>query len=143
MKNGEMQENIVRKYTYQMLKGCEYLHKNKVIHRDIKGICIQFHFFNNLYSSNLLYCYIIYILHEYRAGKRFSHSQNYYYYKKYREAKVSSHGKFNWGVEVAREQDENKHEWRSRKLWLSVALLNSLTMCPQFVGSVKLLLIMC
>ena len=54
MKNGEMQENIVRKYTYQILKGCEYLHKNEVIHMDIKGICIAFPFLNNFFNANLV-----------------------------------------------------------------------------------------
>ena len=53
MKNGEMQEKIVRKYTFQILKGCEYLHKKNVIHKDIKGICIAFHLLNNLSSPNL------------------------------------------------------------------------------------------
>ena len=50
MKNGEMEENLVRKYTYQILKGCEYLHGNNVIHRDIKGT-----FLNMLNSVQLFF----------------------------------------------------------------------------------------
>ena len=62
MKNGEMQENIVRKYTYQMLKGCEYLHKHKVIHRDIKGTCIPFHSISSNFFTFALLLYHIYCM---------------------------------------------------------------------------------
>eukprot|EP00112_Aurelia_sp_Birch-Aquarium-sp1_P010104 Seg2175.4 transcript_id=Seg2175.4/GoldUCD/mRNA.D3Y31 product="Mitogen-activated protein kinase kinase kinase 2" protein_id=Seg2175.4/GoldUCD/D3Y31 len=35
--DGPMQENVVRKYTKQILEGVAYLHQNMIIHRDIKG----------------------------------------------------------------------------------------------------------
>lgn len=34
---GPLQEQTIRNYTKQILKGIEYLHENNVIHRDIKG----------------------------------------------------------------------------------------------------------
>lgn len=36
-KFGPLTENVVRKYTQQILKGLEYLHQRKIMHRDIKG----------------------------------------------------------------------------------------------------------
>ena len=34
---GGLRENVISNYTYQILKGLEYLHTNKIIHRDIKA----------------------------------------------------------------------------------------------------------
>ncbi|KAL6752624.1 kinase-like domain-containing protein [Haematococcus lacustris] len=36
-KFGPLQESVVRKYTQQILRGLEYLHQKKIMHRDIKG----------------------------------------------------------------------------------------------------------
>ncbi|KAK3745549.1 hypothetical protein QZH41_012466, partial [Actinostola sp. cb2023] len=37
LKEGAIKEDVVRKYTWQILNGIKYLHDNRVIHRDIKG----------------------------------------------------------------------------------------------------------
>jgi mitogen-activated protein kinase kinase kinase ANP1 len=36
-KFGPLAEQVVRKYTHQILHGLEYLHQKKIMHRDIKG----------------------------------------------------------------------------------------------------------
>ena len=36
-KFGPLQESVIRKYTQQILRGLEYLHQRKIMHRDIKG----------------------------------------------------------------------------------------------------------
>ena len=36
-KFGKLNDNVIRKYTKEILEGLEYLHYHKVIHRDIKG----------------------------------------------------------------------------------------------------------
>lgn len=37
---GPLTENVTRKYTKQVLEGLAFLHKNVIVHRDIKGILI-------------------------------------------------------------------------------------------------------
>ena len=36
-KFGKLDENLIKKFTQQILFGLQYLHKNKIVHRDIKG----------------------------------------------------------------------------------------------------------
>ena len=36
-KHGPFSENLIRVYTFQVLKGLEYLHYHNIVHRDIKG----------------------------------------------------------------------------------------------------------
>src|SRR5690606_31413243 len=36
-KYGRLSEDVVRQYTKQLLLGLDYLHKNRIVHRDIKG----------------------------------------------------------------------------------------------------------
>ena len=37
MKHGPFAESLIKMYTFQVLKGLEYLHMHEIVHRDIKG----------------------------------------------------------------------------------------------------------
>jgi serine/threonine protein kinase len=34
---GKLEENVIARYTQQVLLGLRYLHKQRIVHRDIKG----------------------------------------------------------------------------------------------------------
>ena len=47
-KHGSFNDNVILKYTYQILQGLDYLHHHGILHRDLKGnlptlICIKGH----------------------------------------------------------------------------------------------------
>lgn len=47
---GALTENVTRKYTKQILQGLAFLHKNVIVHRDIKGRQLLMVSFVNLSS---------------------------------------------------------------------------------------------
>ena len=36
-KHGSFNDNVIMKYTYQILQGLDYLHHHGILHRDLKG----------------------------------------------------------------------------------------------------------
>ena len=40
-KFGSFDEKVIRMYTRQLLMGLDYLHRNQIIHRDIKGMRVM------------------------------------------------------------------------------------------------------
>ena len=36
-KHGSFNDNVILKYTYQILQGLDYLHHHGILHRDLKG----------------------------------------------------------------------------------------------------------